>query len=63
MTKPAKWLCAQRRHRSAWVSSQSDQSLRCANEESLGPKLPIKRTAKTLIRLGGWRTVILLVLS
>ena len=25
----------------------------CPHEESLGPKLPIKRTAKTLIRLGG----------
>ena len=24
------------------------------NEESLGPELPIERTAKTLIRLGGW---------
>ena len=26
MTKPAKWLCAQRRLRSAWASAQSDQS-------------------------------------
>ena len=33
MTKPAKWLCAQRRLRSA----QADQSLRCPHEESLGP--------------------------
>ena len=30
MTKPTKWLCAQRRLRSAWASTQSDQSLRCA---------------------------------
>ena len=36
MTKPTKWLCAQRRLRSAWTSAQSDQSLRCPHEESLG---------------------------
>ena len=30
MTKATKWLCAQRRLRSAWASAQSDQSLRCA---------------------------------
>ena len=57
MTKPTKWLCAQRRLRSAWASAQSDQSLCCLHEESLGPMLPIKCTAKTLIRLGrrpGW---------
>ena len=30
MTKPTKWVCAQRRHRSAWASAQSDQSLRRA---------------------------------
>ena len=77
MTKPTKWLCSQRRLRSAWASAQSDQGRRCPHEESLGPYLPIKRTAKTLIRLGGcqtgrmprliWvfagRTVTLLVLS
>ena len=45
--------CAQRRHRSACASAQSDQSLRCPHEETLGPQLPIERTAKTLIRLGG----------
>ena len=48
MIKPTKWGCA---------SAQSDQSLRCPHEESLGPQLPIERTAKTLIRLGrcpGW---------
>ena len=32
-----KWVCAQRRLRSAWASAQSDQSLRCPHEESLGP--------------------------
>ena len=34
-------------------SAQSDQSLLCPHEESLGPWLPTERTAKTLIRLGG----------
>ena len=29
VTKPTKWVCAQRRLRSAWASAQSDQSLRC----------------------------------
>ena len=50
-------LCAQRRFRSAWASSQSDQSLHCPPEVTLGPQLPIKYTAKTTIRLGrcpGW---------
>ena len=37
MTKPTKYLCALRRLRSAWTSAQSDQSLRCPHEESLGP--------------------------
>ena len=46
-------MCAQRRLRTAWASAQSDQSLRCAHSESLGPKLPFERTAKTLIRSGG----------
>ena len=53
VTKLTKWLCAQQRLRSAWASAQSDQSLHCPQEESLGPSLPIGRTAKTLIRLGG----------
>ena len=44
-------LCAQWRLRSAWA--QSDESQRCPPEAKLGPKLPIERTAKTLIRLGG----------
>ena len=64
-------LCAQQGLRSAWASAQSEQSLRSPHEETLGPKLPIECTAKTLIRLGGcpgWSesslgpTVILLVL-
>ena len=38
MTKPTKWVCAQRRLRSAWASAQSDHSLLCLHEEeSLGP--------------------------
>ena len=66
------YLCAQWRLRSAWASAQSDQSQRCPPEAKFGPKLPIERTAKTLIRLGGcpgWSEsslgtkVILLVLS
>ena len=30
MTKPTKWVCAQRRLRSAWASAQTGQRLRCA---------------------------------
>ena len=37
MTKPTKWLCVQRRLRSAWASAQSDHSFRCLHEEILGP--------------------------
>ena len=37
MTKPTKWVCAQRRLRSAWASAQSDLSLLCPLEEGLGP--------------------------
>ena len=37
MTKPTKWLCAQRRLRSAWAFAQSDQSLRCPHEGRLCP--------------------------
>ena len=44
-TKPT--TCAQRRLGSAWASSQSDQSLRCPREESLGPWLAFECTAKT----------------
>ena len=46
-------MCAQRRLRAAWASAQSDQSLRCPHEESLGPYLPTEHTAKALIGLGG----------
>ena len=53
MTKPTKWVYTQRRLRSAWASARFDQSLRCLHEETFGPKLPIERTAKTLIKLGG----------
>ena len=45
-------LCAQQRVRSASVSAQSDQSLRCLHEEPLGPKLTIERPVKTQISLG-----------
>ena len=57
MTKPTKWVCAQRRLRSAWASAQSDQSLRCAFNGQLRTQAVFMRTAKTLIRLGrcpGW---------
>ena len=47
MTKPTNGLCVQRRLGSAWASAQSDQSLRCLHEETLGPQLPIERTAKS----------------
>ena len=33
MTKPTKWLCAQRRLRSAWASAQSDQSSLCVAKD------------------------------
>ena len=49
MTKPTKWVCAQRRLRSDWADAQADQSLRCAFNGEL-------RT-QALIRLGrcpGW---------
>ena len=41
---------AQRRLRSAWASAQSDQSLCCARN---GTQFCFRRTALTLIRLGG----------
>ena len=53
MTKPTKWLCAQRCLRSAWAFAQPDQSHRCPHEETSGAELPVECTAKTLIRLGG----------
>ena len=36
-------MCAQRTLRSEWASAQSDQSLRCPHDESMGPWLPIER--------------------
>ena len=53
MTKPTKWMCAQRRLRSAWASAQPDQSLRCALNGSLSTQAFFMWTAKPLIRLGG----------
>ena len=62
MTKPVKWVCAQRRlrsawadrrFRSAWASAQCDQSLRCALNGYLRTQVFLLRTAKTLIILGG----------
>ena len=38
---------------SAWAFAQSDQSLCCPQDESLGPYLSTEHTAETLIRLGG----------
>ena len=71
MTKPTKWLCTQWRLRSAWASTQSDQSLCCALNGQLRTQGFFMRTAKALIRLGGcpgWSetdgcTLILLVFS
>ena len=40
-------ICGQRRLRSDWAATQADLSLRRPHEESLGPKLPIERTANT----------------
>ena len=54
MTKPTKWLCTQRRLRSALASAQSDPSLRCALNGYLRTQAFFMRTAKTLIRLGGF---------
>ena len=49
----SKMACVPSKDRSAWASAQSDQSLCCPHEESLGPQLPIERPGKTLIRLLG----------
>ena len=38
MTKPTKWVCAQWRLRSAWASTQSDQSLLCAQWVAKDPR-------------------------
>ena len=71
MTKPIKWVCAQRRLRWAWASAQSDQSLRCPHDEKCGSLPTHWAQAKTdqtgrmprLIRVFAGRTVTLLVLS
>ena len=44
-------ICAQRRHKSACASDQSDQSLRCPHEETLHPWLSKTCPVKILIRL------------
>ena len=46
MTKPTKWLCAQRRLRSAWTCAQSDQSSLCAQWVAKNQSF-FMRTAKT----------------
>ena len=38
MTKPTKWVCAQRRLGSAWASTQSDQSLLCTKWVANDPR-------------------------
>ena len=38
VTKPAKWVCAQRRLKSAWASAKSYQILRCAQWVAKGPR-------------------------
>ena len=39
MTKPTKWLCVQQRLRSAWASTQSDQSSLCAQLVAKDPSI------------------------
>ena len=63
MTKPTKWVCAQRKLRSAWASAQSDQSLRCALIGKLRTQGFFMRIAKTLIRLGGSNYDVIHILS
>ena len=46
-------MFAQRRLRSAWASTQSDQSLRCVLNVELKTQCFFIRTVTTLIRLGG----------
>ena len=71
LTKPTKWLCAQRRLRSALVSAQSDQSLLCAQSVAKGPSFLYADSEDSdqtgqmprLIWVFAGRTIILLVLS
>ena len=46
-------MCAQRRHKLAWASTQSNQSLCCALSGQLRTQAFFMRSAKTLIRLSG----------
>ena len=71
-TKPTKWVCAQRRLRSAWASAQSDQSLRClpwrklrslATHWAYSEDSDQTGRMPRLIWVFAGRTVILLVLS
>ena len=71
MTKPTKWLCAQRRLRSAWASVHSDQSVLCAQWVTKDPSFlhvdseDSDQTGRMprLIWVFTGRTSILLVLS
>ena len=70
MTKPTKWVCAQRRLRSAWASAQSNQSLLCAQWIAKDPRFlhadseDWQRAAPpSLIWVFAGCTLILLVLS
>ena len=51
MTKPTKWLCAQRRLRSAWASTQTDQSLTVRMKKAWVLSYPLSALQR-LIRLG-----------
>ena len=71
MTKPAKWLCAHRRLRSDWASTQSDQSSLCAQLVAEDPVFLHANSEDSdqtgrmprLTWVFAGRTVILLVLS
>ena len=52
MRKPTKWLCAQRRLRSAWVSAQSDQSSLSAWRKLGSLAIHWAHSEGTLIRVG-----------
>ena len=56
MTKPTKWVCAQRRLRSAWASAQSSESL-LSSWRNIGP-LPT-HWAHRLGRCPGWSETLL----
>ena len=71
ITKPTKWLCAQRRLRSAWASVQSDQSSLYAQWVAKDPSFLLAdsedsdKTGRTprLIWIFAGRTTVLLILS